>query len=171
MAASAASFLNQISTSDIQNAVSTFKGLEHRIEWVGEYAGINWYNDSIATIPEAAMEAIKSLKNVNTLILGGFDRGIDYSILYPFLRISHVKNIIFVGQAGERMLNEFGEHDGILFLQAGNYEEVVSMAAKLTQPGTICLLSPAAASYDMFRNFEERGNAYKKYVRALPSHT
>jgi UDP-N-acetylmuramoylalanine--D-glutamate ligase len=69
------------------------------------------------------------------------------------------------------MLNEFGEHGGITFSQAGNYEEVVSMAAKLTQPGTICLLSPAAASYDMFRNFEERGNAYKKYVRALPSHT
>ena len=173
MAAGAACYLTGISTHQISSGIRSFNGLEHRIELVGIYAEIVWYNDSIATIPEATIEAIKTLQIVDTVILGGFDRGIEYNVLYPFLNSSVISNIIFVGEAGSRMEKEFTEYGSknINFYKAENYKEVVSIAGKVTQKGKICLLSPAAASYDMFKNFEERGNAYKKNVRKLfPSH-
>lgn len=174
MAAAAATYLAGVSPSQIEAAVKTFNGLEHRIERVGTYAGIIWYNDSIATIPEATIEAIKTLETVDTLILGGFDRGIEYGVLYPFLAQCGVSNIIFVGEAGMRMMKEFNEsgHQEKNIFTATDYRQVVDIAREVTQPGKICLLSPAAASYDMFKNFEERGNTYKKNVRDLdPSHS
>jgi len=174
MAAAAASYLSGVSPSHIETAVKTFNGLEHRIEQVGTYAGIVWYNDSIATIPEATIEAVKTLETVDTLILGGFDRGIEYGVLYPFLATCGISNIIFVGEAGRRMLKEFkasGPLDKNIFT-ASDYRQVVEIASEVTRQGKICLLSPAAASYDMFKNFEERGNTYKKNVRDLdPSHS
>lgn len=171
MAASAACFLADVPVNMITEGVRSFKGLEHRIEPVGTFDGITWYNDSIATIPEATIEAVKTLGNVNTLILGGFDRGIDYSVLYPFLNQSEIKNIIFVGKAGSRMEKELKESGitKINLYQASDYTEVVTIARKITKKGTICLLSPAAASYDMFKNFEERGQVYKTNVRNLGS--
>ena len=173
MAASAACYLSGISTIQISKGIRSFNGLEHRIEMVGNFAGIIWYNDSIATIPEATIEAIKTLQIVDTVILGGFDRGIEYTILYPFLTASGVSNIIFVGEAGTRMKKEFSEYGvkNINLYSAADYKHVVTIASEVTKKGKICLLSPAAASYDMFKNFEERGNVYKKNVRELsPSH-
>lgn len=169
MAASAACYLSGVSTHQIDLGISSFNGLEHRIELVGNYAGIIWYNDSIATIPEATIEAIKTLQLVDTVILGGFDRGIEYTVLYPFLITSGVSNIIVVGEAGARMKKEFNEYgiQDINFFSATDYKQVVTIAGDVTQKGKICLLSPAAASYDMFKNFEERGNTYKKNVREL----
>ncbi len=169
MAASAACYLVNVSADDISSGIRSFKGLEHRIEPVGEYEGISWYNDSIATIPEATIEAVKTLKNVDTLILGGFDRGIEYKILYPFLVGSGISNIIFIGAAGTRIMNEFSEYgaSAIRFYTAADFSELIEIAKKVTKKGSVCLLSPAAASYDMFRNFEERGNVYKKNVRNL----
>jgi len=169
MTAAAACYLQGVSPEHISEGIRSFKGLEHRIEPVGEYDGIMWYNDSIATIPEATIEAVKTLQNVDTLILGGFDRGIDYHVLYPFLNSSTISNIIFVGEAGKRMKNEFMQY-GVAnqnLYTAGDYTEVVDIARKVTQKRKICLLSPAASSYDMFRNFEERGAFYKKNVREL----
>ena len=169
MAAAVSCYVAGVSVENISQGITSFNGLEHRIEPVGNYNGIFWYNDSIATIPEATIEAIKTLKVVDTLILGGFDRGIDYKILYPFLNSSEITNIIFVGKAGLRMRNEFISFGirAIRIYDAHNYGEVVSIAGKITYPGKICLLSPAAASYDMFANFEERGKAFKKNVREL----
>lgn len=173
MAAGAACYLSGISTHQIGLGIRSFNGLEHRIELVGNYGGITWYNDSIATIPEATIEAVKTLQTVDTVILGGFDRGIEYNVLYPFFNTSGISNIIFVGEAGVRMKKEFNEYgnSNINLYSAGDFQQVVSMAGKVTQKGKICLLSPAAASYDMFKNFEERGNTFKKNVRELfPSH-
>ena len=173
MAAAAACYLSGVNFGSLESGIRSFKGLEHRIEQVGEYDGIIWYNDSIATIPEATIEAVKTLHNVDTLILGGFDRGIEYDILYPFLNTSGISNIIFIGGAGERMMREFTAYGvkNITFYTAEDYAKVVSVAREFTAKGKICLLSPAAASYDMFKNFEERGNIYKKNVRNLgPSH-
>ncbi len=171
MAAGAVCYLSGIPAEFISQGISSFEGLEHRIEYVGEYEGIMFYNDSIATIPEAAIEAVKTLKIVDTLILGGFDRGIDYRILYPFLSSSGIRNLIFIGEAGARMKKEFLDFSpeaGNLFT-AGNYEEVADIAKSVTEKGKICLLSPAASSYDMFKNFEHRGNIYKKNVRRYVS--
>jgi len=173
MAAAASCYLSGITPEQIRSGIRTFKGLEHRIELVGNYAGITWYNDSIATIPEATVEAVKTLQMVDTVILGGFDRGIEYDILYPFLTASGISNIIFVGEAGARMMKEFSvyEANNLNFYTANDYKQVVAIAGEVTAKGKICLLSPAAASYDMFRNFEERGDTFKKNVRDLrPSH-
>ena len=166
IAAAAACHLAGISATAIAEGISSFKGLPHRIEYVGVYDGISYYNDSIATIPEATIEAVRTLQNVDTLILGGFDRGIDYGILVGFIAGSTISNIIFIGEAGKRILAalKLGNCKKKLFL-AADYEEVVSMARQYTAKGKICLLSPAAASYDMFRNFEERGEVYKKIVK------
>ena len=152
----------------IQEGIAGFTGLEHRMEYVGQFRGIHFYNDSIATIPEATIEAVKALETVDTLILGGFDRGIDYSGLAGFLSTSLVRNFIFTGEAGKRILDLFGPHkkkDQKLFL-IHKFDDFLDLALKHTQPGSICLLSPAAASYDEFQNFEMRGRRYKELIQS-----
>jgi len=166
MAAVLAGLLNDIPSQLIVEGIGDFKGLEHRIEYVGNYHGIRYYNDSISTIPQATIAAVSTLKEVDTLILGGFDRGIDYSVLIDFLTASSVRNLIFIGQAGERIcriLTDSGIR-GKRFFMAANFDEVALLARENTLPGSICLLSPAAASYDMFKNFEERGKVFKEKV-------
>jgi len=153
----------------IAEGISSFRGLEHRIEYVGEFNGIHFYNDSIATIPEACMEALKALGNVDTLILGGFDRGIDYSGLAKFLSTSTVRNLILTGEAGRRILHEIRDIKNprqTLFLLS-RFDEFPEIVLNVTKQGSICLLSPAAASYDEFRNFEMRGNRFKDIVKGL----
>jgi UDP-N-acetylmuramoyl-L-alanine---L-glutamate ligase len=155
----------------IAEGIASFRGLEHRIEYAGEYNGIHFYNDSIATIPEACMEAVKSLGNVNTLILGGFDRGIDYSGLARFLSGSSVRNFIFTGDAGRRILHEIRDikrPEQTLYL-ISRFDDFLEIAINATKPGSVCLLSPAAASYDEFLNFEMRGKRFKELVRGLKS--
>ncbi len=150
--------------SQIKEAVYSFKGLPHRLELIGEFEGIVFYNDSISTIPQASIAAINSLNDVNTIILGGFDRGIDYQILIDYLEHSAIENIIFTGDAGKRMLALSDKlKDKQLFFR-DSYPEIVSLVKKYTRKGSICLLSPAAASYDQFRNFEHRGDVFRELV-------
>ena len=156
-------------------ALASFHGLQHRLEKVGSYHSITFYNDSISTIPEATIAAIDTLQQVDTLILGGYDRGIDYGSLYshflsPSSAAKSIRNIVFVGDAGRRMHHEMSllqpdPLDGRLSLQENDYTTIVDWCFAHTQPGKICLLSPAAASYDSFKNFEERGNTFKELVR------
>jgi UDP-N-acetylmuramoyl-L-alanine---L-glutamate ligase len=153
----------------IRQGLLSFKGLEHRLEYVGEFKGIHFYNDSIATIPEAAMEAVKALPETDTLILGGYDRMLDYSALVDFLYQSRVRNFIFLGKAGLRIYDGFqaiGKSNKKLF-PVSSMEEACAIAFNQTAEGKICLLSPAAASYDSFKNFEERGRLFKKIARGL----
>jgi UDP-N-acetylmuramoylalanine--D-glutamate ligase len=153
----------------IRQGLATFKGLEHRLEYVGEFKGIHFFNDSIATIPEAAIAAVNSLPETDTMILGGYDRMLDYSGLIGFLIQSKVRNFIFLGNAGLRIYQGFqaaGTTTKNLFL-AGSMEEACVIAFSRTEAGKICLLSPAAASYDSFKNFEERGRLFKKIARGL----
>ncbi len=167
MAATGACKLLGIDREIIAEGISSFRGLEHRIEFVGEYNGIHFYNDSIATIPEACIEAVKTLGNVDTLILGGFDRGIDYSGLARFLSTSTVRNLIFTGEAGRRILHEIRDiknQKQTLFLLS-RFDEFLEIVLNVTKQGSICLLSPAAASYDEFQNFEMRGKRFKELVR------
>jgi UDP-N-acetylmuramoylalanine--D-glutamate ligase len=164
MAASLAARQAGASDEAIKTGLATFAGLEHRLEYAGTFKGIRFYNDSIATIPEATIAAVKTLPDTDTLLLGGFDRMLDYSAMTGFLLGSGVKNFIFMGKAGQRMLNgfkSFGREDKNLFL-AGSLKEALDIAVEVTGKGRICLLSPAAASYDSFRNFEERGSLFKK---------
>ena len=166
MAAINAAILNEIPINKIVNSIKEFKGLPHRIEFVGNYDGIDFYNDSISTIPEATIQAVRTLKNVSTLILGGHDRGIDYTLLIDFINESKIQNFIFIAEAGLRILDNLKAKgiDSPNFFYVDTMEEAVSIAKSKTEKNKICLLSPAAASYGMFKNFEERGEVFKKLV-------
>lgn len=156
-----------IPDSVIAQAIADFKGLEHRLEYVVEKFGITFYNDSISTIPEATIAAVEALKDVDTLILGGFDRGIDYTKLVHFIDKSNIRNIAFVGEAGSRMYNMLIEADALQgrnYILSNSYCDIVQWCYANTGEGKICLLSPAASSYDMFKNFEERGCVFKDLV-------
>lgn len=145
-------------------ALASFAGLPHRLELVGEFAGITFYNDSISTIPAACEAAVKALGNVDTLILGGFDRGIDYAPLAAFLDTTSIRNLVFVGKAGSRIHTLLLHPEKYNVLLEDNYEKIVPWCFEHTSKGSICLLSPAAASYDAFKNFEHRGETFKRLV-------
>jgi UDP-N-acetylmuramoylalanine--D-glutamate ligase len=156
-----------IGADTIEDGIATFKGLEHRLEYVGEFGNIHFYNDSIATIPEACMEAVKAIPDVDTLVAGGFDRGINYHGLASFLCKSRIRNIILTGVAGKRIgenLEGMDIHEKKLFY-ISRFDDFRDIAFRETRPGCACLLSPAAASYDEFKNFEERGKRFRALVR------
>jgi len=166
MAAIGACIVTGIPDEAIREGILTFKGLEHRMEYLGEHRLIHFYDDSIATIPEATIEAVKSLPLVDTLILGGFDRGIDYSILAGFLLTSSVRNLVLIGAAGKRIgecLEAHASHPQKLFY-INRFDFLKEIVFRETRPGYACLLSPAAASYDEFVNFEERGKRFRELI-------
>ena len=142
----------------------TFKPLEHRLEPVGTFNGLTFYNDSISTIPQATIEACKALGRVDFLLLGGFDRGIDYRPLAEYLKEHPVPYLLFTGKAGERMLELM---DGPALYRYHNMEEAFAYIAQKAKAGDVCLLSPAASSYDQYKNFEERGAKFKALARAF----
>ncbi|MBP5528329.1 MAG: UDP-N-acetylmuramoyl-L-alanine--D-glutamate ligase [Bacteroidales bacterium] len=147
--------------------LSSFQGLRHRMEKVGEVRGIIWYDDSISTIPAAAIAAVKALGRVDTLILGGFDRGIDYSPLVDFLKEHPIKNLVFVGQAGRRIFSATQPLSHSATLIEDDYTKIVPWCAEHTPQGGVVLLSPAAASYDAFKNFEHRGDFFAEQISKL----
>lgn len=142
-----------------------FKPLPHRLEDLGSFRGIRFINDSIATIPEACINAISTFPDLDILVLGGFDRGIDYSELIDFLLERKIPNIILMGQVG-RLLKELFEEENysLALFEATTMEEVIQTVYRVGKEGSVCLLSPAASSYDAFHNFEDRGDQYKKKV-------
>lgn len=170
-AACLAAHIQGIGDADIAGAVSSFQGLAHRLEFIREWKGIKFYNDSISTIPEATIEAIKTFPTVNTLLLGGYDRGIDYTLLVEFLQLRPVEHLIFIGEAGARILRQYkqqvAEQNRSACYSFNVFEPAMEKAAQVSKAGSVCLLSPAASSYDMFENFEERGNAFRRYVLSL----
>ncbi len=155
-----------IADEQTASVVNSFKGLEHRLEFVVQKNGITFYNDSISTIPEACISAVNALKTVDTLILGGFDRGIDYAGLAQFLAKADIHNLVFVGKAGERIasLMDKAALQSRNTLFSNDYPTIVDWCFAHTPAGKTCLLSPAASSYDQFKNFEERGKTFKKLI-------
>ena len=168
MAAIGVCAVSGIPDEAIREGILTFKGLEHRLEYLGEYRLIHFYNDSIATIPEASIEAVRSLPDVDTLILGGFDRGIDYSSFAAFLAMSKVRNLVLLGAAGKRIGECLEAHKPYpqKIFQINRFDALKEIVFRETRPGYACVLSPAAASYDEFANFEERGKRFRELVRS-----
>ena len=163
-----ASLVMNQSLSTFRFPLSTFTGLRHRMEKIGTVAGLTWYDDSISTIPAAAIAAVKALGRVDTLILGGFDRGIDYTPLVDFLKENPVKNVVFVGAAGRRIYNTLSPFTFHLSpLLEDDYTKIVPWCAEHTPEGGVVLLSPAAASYDAFKNFEVRGDFFREQIMKL----
>ena len=146
----------------------TFKPLEHRLEPVGTFGGVTFYNDSISTIPQAAISACQALGRVDFLLLGGVDRGIDYQPLADFLKDCPVPHLLFTGKAGERMMKLLKDNGITAEMQP--YETMEAAFEYLinnAQAGDVCLLSPAASSYDQYKNFEERGAKFKALAKAF----
>lgn len=169
MAAILAAKVAGLGFSQSFKAVGSFTGLSHRLEFVGKYAGVNFYNDSISTVPQSAIEAVKALVKVDTIILGGYNRGLDYTGLSRFLSQSEIKNFIFLGKAGDEIFKHMHatlKKDGRLF-KVDNLHGAFEIIKKRTAPNGICLLSPAAASYDQFKSFEQRGDLFVELARKL----
>ncbi|RRD94428.1 UDP-N-acetylmuramoyl-L-alanine--D-glutamate ligase [Clostridiales bacterium COT073_COT-073] len=147
----------------IFQVISEFPGLEHRLEYVGQFIGIRFYNDSISTIPAAAMQAIQSIDGLQTLIIGGYDRGIHYQQLIQDLNGRPELRLICLPDTGHKLFAGLTHQHKYL---AGDMAEAVKLAYAITEPGKACALSPAAASYTFYRNFEERGHDFKAKVKA-----
>ena len=143
-----------------RESIETFKPLKHRMEYFGTYNGVKYYDDTIATIPEATINCIEALKEVDTLIFGGLDRGIDYSILIDYLNNSKIDNIIAMPDTGYKIAKELVNKK---VFKVSTLEEAVITAKKVTKK--ICVLSPAAPSYNAFKNFEEKGDLFKELVK------
>jgi len=149
------------------NSLKQFMSLPHRLEYIGEYGGIRFINDSISTIPESTIAAVRALKHVDTLILGGYDRGLDYTTMVKFLIASDVSNFIFLGNAGDRMYDIFKTNSDKNLFKVDSIKSAFKIIVDKTTNGRICLLSPAAASYDQFHNFEHRGDTFKSLAIKL----
>lgn len=150
------------------NTINNFKGLEHRLEFVRTFNSVSYYNDTIATIPNATINNIKAIGNVDTLIFGGMDRGIDYSDLISFLGFSGINNLICMPDTGFKIgniLRNNGCKKNIYMVDS--LDDAVDIARRVTNQNSSCLLSPAASSYNKFKNFEEKGNYYKNLVKKL----
>ena len=141
----------------------TFKPLEHRLEPVGTFRGVTFVNDSISTIPQATIAACQTLGRVDFLLLGGFDRDIDYRPLAEFLKKNAIPYLLFTGKAGERMM-QLMKNSGVVshFQHYAKMEEAFDFIKSKASFGDVCLLSPAASSYDQYKNFEERGGKFKR---------
>lgn len=167
-AAAAVAYALRIDGEAFLDAVASFQGLPHRLQYVGTFRGIKFYNDSIATAQEATISAIKAVGDVDTLILGGMDRGLDYHPLVEFLKHSNVRNILLLPDTGAKIEQIFAEDRYVQgLIRVKNMEEAVKMAYEVTNPSQSCLLSPAAASYGFYKNFEERGEDYCRLVNML----
>ena len=146
----------------------TFVPLEHRLECVGTYGGVSFFNDSISTIPQAVIAACQTLKKVDFLLLGGFDRDIDYMPLADFLMANQVPHLLFTGKAGKRMMKMLVDRGVASQIHTySSMEEAFEVLKAYAKQGDVCLLSPAAASYDQYKNFEERGRKFKALAKTL----
>jgi len=155
----------------ILESVKNFKGLEHRLELVATIDGKSFYNDSFATGPQPTIAAIKSFTEPETIILGGSDKGLDYSELGKVIsEKKNVQNIILIGQIRQKIADSFKGlpfKGQIIDLGISDMPTIVKKASEVTPKGGVVILSPAAASFDMFENYKDRGNQFKEAVQSL----
>lgn len=149
-------------------AIQNFKPLEHRLERVGTFHEIIFYNDSIATVPEATVQALNTLgTQVETMLLGGFDRHLSYENLAKSLAESQVKNLVLFPTTGEQIKASLLNPSQFTIFETDNMEQAVKFAYKHTSPGKVVLLSPASPSFNLFKDYVDRGNKFKEWVVKL----
>ena len=162
LAAVACGVLIGCDATAIRGAVRNFKAVEHRLEYVATIRGVEYYNDSKATNVDATIKALESFERGVHLILGGKDKGSDYSILNDLLR-ERVKRVYTIGAAAQKIESQIiGEA-----VASGTLENAVKQASASAETGDVVLLAPACASFDQFQNYEQRGRVFKELVRGL----
>lgn len=150
-------------------AIMSFEGVNHRLEFVREINGSKWYNDSIASSPTRTIAGLNSFDEEIVLIAGGYDKHLDYEPIAETI-LKKVKTLILMGQTAEKIfgvVNQKKTNQDIEIYKVKALEEAISKAKEKAKPGQIVLFSPASASFDMFKNFEERGNRYKELVKNI----
>jgi len=154
----------------IQSAVENFEGVPHRLEFVRNYKGADWYNDSIATAPERAMAAIRSFDHPLVLLLGGKDKDLPWEDLMALVR-ERVDHLVVFGAASEKIMNTLGAPRlggrPQTVAQCAGLQQAIQAAAEVVSEGDVVLLSPGGTSFDEFRDFAERGEFYRKWVNEL----
>jgi UDP-N-acetylmuramoylalanine--D-glutamate ligase len=163
LAAVCASALMGCAPEKIRQAVRDFKAVEHRLEFVATIGGVDYYNDSKATNVDATIKALESFPSNLHLILGGKDKGSDYSVLNDLLR-QRVKRVYTIGAAAAKIESQI---QGVELVHAETLENALRKVNAAAQPGDVVLLAPACASFDQFKSYEHRGKVFKEIVRRL----
>ena len=150
-------------------ALRTYRPLPHRLEYLGAFDGVGYYDDSISTTAESAISAVKSIPNASILLLGGMDRGIEYEELADFLlRESRLDHVVLMYESGKRIGRRLAERGGanppLDIRYIPDLYQAVDWVRQNARPGAACILSPASASYGYFKNFEERGEVFKQLI-------
>ena len=146
----------------IKSGIETFTPLPHRLEFVGKFNDINFYDDAISTTPESTVEAIKSLESVDTIFLGGEERGYNFKQLEKVIKRYKIRNVVLFPETGEKI-----NVDGLNILKTESMEDAVRFAYRFTMPGKICLLSCASPSYSLWKNFEEKGEQFQESIKKM----
>ena len=165
MAAGIAARILDIKKESIRNSLSDFQNAEHRMEFVAKVKGVEYINDSKATNVNSAFYALESMTNPTIWIAGGVDKGNDYEELVSVVN-GKVKTLIILGEGADKLAETFG---AIIpqIIAVDSMKEAVNAAYRVGQKGDVVLLSPACASFDLFENYEDRGNQFKQMVREL----
>ncbi|MDR1784336.1 MAG: UDP-N-acetylmuramoyl-L-alanine--D-glutamate ligase [Endomicrobium sp.] len=164
LAATAASYVLGIDPLIIEKVISKYKGMKHRIEFVRTLNGVNYYNDSKSTNINSTKVALESFSKNILLIMGGRDKGNAYTSIKELIK-QRVKSIFLIGEASSKIKKDLNDYT--TFIDCGNIEHAVKQIFKTAVRGDTVLLSPACASFDQFKNFEERGEVFKKAVLSL----
>jgi UDP-N-acetylmuramoylalanine--D-glutamate ligase len=164
LAAAAAATLVGVEPPAIAEGVRSFAGVEHRIEFVATISGVEYFNDSKATNVDATLKALDAFPGNLLVILGGKDKGSDYTILRKSLR-QHARLVLLIGAAADKIESQLG---GVVPVErAGTMARAVELAEESARPGDTVLLAPACASFDQFESYEHRGRVFKKLVHSL----
>jgi UDP-N-acetylmuramoylalanine--D-glutamate ligase len=148
----------------VRSAVREFKGVEHRLEYVGDLCGVGFYNNSKATSVDATVKSLEAFEGGVHLILGGKDKGAPYAPLRPLLK-DRVREVLLIGAAADRIAEELS--GAVELIRAGNLESAVREAFQCARPGDVVLLAPACSSFDQFQDYEQRGRVFKGLVERL----
>lgn len=165
LAAGITAHLAGISDEDLRKGLSSFAGVEHRLEKAGTVRGVEFINDSKATNVNACWYAMESMSKPTVLILGGVDKGNDYSEIYELVREKCI-GLVFLGVDNKKLHENFDSF-GLPIVDVQSMKDCVDECFKMARPGSAVLLSPCCASFDLFKNMEDRGEQFKQYVREL----
>jgi UDP-N-acetylmuramoylalanine--D-glutamate ligase len=166
MAAAVAANIMGIRNETIRRSLATFQGVEHRLEYVATIRGVRYINDSKATNVNSCWYALQSMKTPVVLILGGTDKGNDYSEIADLVR-QKVHTLIFMGLDNKKLNEYFSLNTNCKIIDTNNLADAVQAAYSVAQKGDTVLLSPCCASFDLFKNYEDRGEQFKQAVKQL----